>query len=99
MEVAMVDAVLKSSMGRMRRRSRMCMKQEHQRFVQSFFWKGLCEGSYVGSTQVVKSKTYGPQRKKWISWFLVGRLDQVGGRRKQGQSMQRSFGGLTKTEY
>src|SRR6218665_1877257 len=32
MEVAMVDAVLKSSMGRMRRRSRMCMKQERKRF-------------------------------------------------------------------
>ena len=28
MEVAIVDAVLKSSMGRMQRRSRMCMKQE-----------------------------------------------------------------------
>src|SRR6218665_3059756 len=31
MEMAMVDAVLKSSMGRMRRRSRMCMKQERER--------------------------------------------------------------------
>src|SRR5688572_10236100 len=31
MEVAMVEAVLKSSMGRMRRRSRMCMKQERER--------------------------------------------------------------------
>ena len=27
----MVEAVLKSSMGRMRRRSRMCMKQERER--------------------------------------------------------------------
>src|SRR6218665_2676121 len=31
MEVAMVEAVLKSSMGRMRQRSRMCMKQERER--------------------------------------------------------------------
>src|SRR6218665_2322863 len=31
MEVAMVEAVLKSSMGRMRRRSRMCMKQEREK--------------------------------------------------------------------
>src|SRR6218665_4022547 len=31
MKVAMVEAVLKSSMGRMRRRSRMCMKQERER--------------------------------------------------------------------
>src|SRR6218665_2053559 len=31
MEVAMVEAVLKSSMGRMRRRSRRCMKQERER--------------------------------------------------------------------
>src|SRR5678816_3802669 len=31
MEVAMVEAVLKSNMGRMRRRSRMCMKQERDR--------------------------------------------------------------------
>ena len=27
----MVEAVLKSSMGKMRRRSRMCMKQEQER--------------------------------------------------------------------
>jgi hypothetical protein len=32
MEVAMVEAVLKSSIGLMRRRSRMCMKQERERF-------------------------------------------------------------------
>src|SRR6218665_2676574 len=32
MEGAMVEAVLKSSMGRMRRRSRMCMKQEREGF-------------------------------------------------------------------
>src|SRR6218665_1146180 len=31
MEVARVEAVLESSMGRMRRRSRMCMKQERER--------------------------------------------------------------------
>src|SRR6218665_3147110 len=31
MDVAMVEAVLESSMGRMRRRSRMCMKQERER--------------------------------------------------------------------
>lgn len=29
-----------------------------------FFWMGLCEGSYVESTQVIKNKTYGHQRRK-----------------------------------
>jgi hypothetical protein len=36
MEVAIVEAVLKSSMGRMRRRSRMCMKQVRERLEMWF---------------------------------------------------------------
>ena len=35
-----------------------------ERLVQTLFGMGLCEGSYVGSTQVVKNKTYGHQRRK-----------------------------------
>ena len=37
----MVEAVLKSSMGRMRRRSRMCMKQERER-LDMWLEKEIC---------------------------------------------------------
>ena len=44
MDVAMVEAVLKSSIGRMRRRSRMCMKQERDR-LEMWLEKERCESN------------------------------------------------------
>src|SRR6218665_2385406 len=68
----------------------------HQRFVQTF-WMRWCEGSYVGSTQVVKNKTLWASEEEEVDILVSCRAIRSGGwGRKQGQSMQRSFGGFNK---
>src|SRR6218665_1270117 len=72
MEVAMVDAVLKSSMGRMRRRSRMCMKQERERLD---MW---LENERWGSKVTPRSWTGASEMKLVEEELLDNRMEESG---------------------
>src|SRR6218665_3163264 len=72
MEGAMVDAVLKSSMGRMRRKTRMCMKQERG---------GLEVGSEderCGSKVTPRLRTGASEMKVVKEELLDNRMEQSG---------------------
>src|SRR6218665_1081363 len=72
MEVAMVDAVLKSSMGRMRRRSRMCMKQERERLE---MW---LENERRGSKVTPRLRTGASEMKVVEEELLDNRMEESG---------------------
>src|SRR6218665_3150025 len=72
MEVAMGDAVLKSSMGRMRRRSRMCMKQEGERLE---IW---LENERRGSKVTPRLRTGASEMKVVEEELLENRMEESG---------------------
>src|SRR6218665_1621599 len=72
MEMAMVDAVLKSSMGRMRRRSRMCMKQERERLE---MW---LENERRGSKVTPRLRTGASEMKVVEEEVLDSRMEESG---------------------
>src|SRR6218665_383612 len=72
MEVAMVEAVLKSSMGRMRRRSRMCMKQKRDRLE---MW---LENERQGSKATPRLRTGASEMKVVEEELLDNRMEESG---------------------
>src|SRR6218665_869119 len=72
MEVTMVEAVLKSSMGRMRRRSRMCMKQERERMER---WM---ENERLGTKVTPRMRTGASEMKVVEEELVDNRMEESG---------------------